>query len=191
MTNIKVIVGSTRPGRFGIQPAEWILKLGQAHPEAKFELLDLQEVNLPLLDEAVPPLMQKYSQEHTKKWSKTIDETDAFIIVTPEYNHGMPAALKNAIDFLVFEWMNKPVAFVGYGADAGGTRSIEQLRQVAGQLNMYDISEQVTIANYWTQLDQDGKFQANDQQVANAEKMLAKIMFWSEKMKIAREELKK
>lgn len=191
MTNIKIIVGSTRPNRFGIQPATWIHELSKKHPEANFELVDLKEVNLPMFDEATPPIMHQYAQEHTKKWAEVIGNADGFIMVTPEYNHSFPAALKNAIDFVGAEWGYKPVSFVSYGADAGGTRAIEQLRGVVGVLRMYALGEQVTIANYWAQLNEEGKFQPNDQQIEAAEKMLTAIAFWSEKMKAARAELKK
>ncbi len=191
MTTIKVILGSTRPGRFGIQPAEWIMSLSKAHPETKFELVDLQEVNLPVLDEAAPAMMQQYSKDHTKKWSKIIDGADGFIFVTAEYNHSIPGALKNAIDYLSKEWAYKPVAYVSYGADAGGARAIEQLRQIAGWHRMYDLGEFVSLANYWGQLGEDGKFTPNEVQTQNAEKMLKSIIFWTEKMKPAREELQK
>ncbi len=191
MTTIKVILGSTRPGRFGIQPAEWIMDLSKAHPESKFELVDLADLNLPLLDEPMPASMQKYTKDHTKKWAEIVDSADGFIFVTAEYNHSIPGALKNAIDFLSREWMFKPVAYVSYGADAGGTRAIEQLRQIAGWHRMYDLGDFVSLANYWAQLDKDGKFTANELQTQNAEKMLNSIIFWSEKMKPARQELGK
>lgn len=191
MTTIKVILGSTRPSRFGVQPAEWIMSLAKNHPEAKFELVDLKELNLPLLDEPVPAAAQQYTQEHTKKWAKIVDEADGFIFITAEYNHSIPGALKNAIDFVAREWAYKPVAFVSYGADGGGIRAVEQLRPVAGWLKMYDLGEFVSIPNYWAQLDDKGKFTANEVQIAAAEKMLDGIIFWSEKMKPSREELLK
>jgi NAD(P)H-dependent FMN reductase len=191
MTNIKIIVGSTRPNRFGIQPATWIYELAKKHPEAKFDLVDLQEVNLPMFNEATPPLMHQYAQEHTKKWAELIGNADGFVMVTPEYNHSFPAALKNAIDYLATEWGYKPVAFVSYGADAGGTRAIEQLRVVTSGMRMYDLGEQVTLANYWAQLNEEGKFLPNDQQNDAAEKLLTAVAFWSEKMKAARADMKK
>jgi len=191
MINIKIILGSTRPNRFGPQPAEWINSLAQAHKEATFELVDLKEFNLPLLDEPVPALMGQYSQEHTKVWSKLVANADGFIFVAPEYNHGVSGALKNAIDFLAAEWNYKPVTFVSYGADAGGTRAVEQLRQIVGQLKMYDLSEVVSIPNYWSQLNREGKFAATEAQAHAAEKLLKGIIFWAENMKTAREELRK
>ncbi len=189
MVHIKIIVGSSRPGRFGIQPAEWIHALAAKHQDAEFELVDLKEINLPFLDEAVPPLMGQYSQEHTKKWSELLTNSDGFIFVTPEYNHGPSAVLKNAIDFAAREWGYKPVSFVSYGADAGGVRAIEQLRQIVSQVRMYDLSDFVAIQNYWGQLNEKGEFVPNQEQITAAEKMLAQLIFWTQVMKDARANL--
>lgn len=193
MPVVKVIVGSVRPGRFAKQPADWIMDLSEKHPEATFELVDLAEVKLPFLDESVPPSVSNgdYEQDHTKAWGKVIDEADGFIFVTGEYNHGIPASLKNAIDFVAKEWYYKPVSFVSYGAKAGGVRAVEQLREVAGWLRMYDMHDEVAIRNYWTQLDESGKFQPTDEQNEDAHRLLKNIAFWSEKMKPIREELQK
>jgi len=193
MPLIKVIVGSTRPGRFGGQPANWIMDLSKDFPDATFELVDLQEINLPFLDEATPPSVSNgdYANEHTKQWGKVIDEADGFIFVTGEYNHGIPASLKNAIDFVAKEWYYKPVSFVSYGAKAGGVRAVEQLREVVGWLRMYDMHDEVSIKNYWGFLDESGKFQPSDEHNDDAKRMLKSLIFWSEKMKPAREELNK
>ncbi len=114
MVKIAVILGSTKPGRNGKAVAEWIYKLAENRADAKFELVDIADYNLPLYDEPYPAMMQKYTKEHTKKWSQKIDEFDGYIFVTPEYNHSIPGALKNAIDFLNVEWKNKAVGFVSY-----------------------------------------------------------------------------
>lgn len=187
MLNIKIILGSTRPQRFGIQPAEWITSLAKSTKDVKFELIDLKEVNLPMFDEPVPPLMHQYTNEHTKKWAKMVEETDGFIFVTPEYNHSFPAALKNAIDYASIEWRYKPVGFVSYGAAAGGARAVEQLRGVVAVLRMYSLGEAVAISNYWTQLDADGKFQPTPEQTKAAQELLKEVTFWSEQMKDARQ----
>jgi NAD(P)H-dependent FMN reductase len=193
MPLVKVIVGSTRPGRFGVQPANWIMELSKDFPEATFELVDVAEAKLPLLDEAVPPSMNggTYATEHGAAWAKTIGEADGFVFVTGEYNHGIPAALKNAIDFVADEWYYKPVAFVSYGAKAGGVRSVEHLRGVVAQLRMYSLHDEVAIRNYFFQQDKEGTFTANDEQTDDAKRMLKNIAFWSEKLKPAREELAK
>jgi NAD(P)H-dependent FMN reductase len=189
MVKIKVIIGSTRPTRFGIQPAHWLMELAKQYKDAEFELLDLAEVNLPFLDEPQSALTGVYEHEHTKRWSAMIAEADGFVLVTPEYNHGVSAPLKNALDYLYAEWNHKPVSFVSYGAQAGGARSVEHLRGAAGQLKMYDLSEHVIIPMYFAQLDQAGKWTANEAQVGMAHGMLKSLTFWAEKMKTARAEL--
>lgn len=190
MVNIKVILGSTRPQRFGIQPATWVTELGKQYKDANFELVDLKEVDLPLLDTPVPASMAPSNQSaHQEAWAKIIGEADGFVFVTAEYNHGLPAAFKNAIDFLAQEWAHKPVAFVSYGADGGGIRAIEQWRQVAGWLKMYDLSRFVHFANYFAGLNDKGEFQFTDEHAERAHGMLKDLVFWSEQMKEARAKL--
>lgn len=191
MLHIKVILGSTRPNRFGIQPAEWITKLGQAYADkATFELVDLKEINLPLLDVHTPPSMMPPTQsDHQAAWAKIIDEADGFIFVTPEYNHSYPAALKNAIDYLAQEWANKPVAFVAYGAEAGGARAVQHLRSITGWLKMYDISEGISLVSYFMNLDDQGQFKFNEKHEEKAKAMLDSLLFWTEEMKASRAKL--
>ncbi len=129
MTRIAIILGSTRPGRNGEAVAHWAHAHAAKRADATYELVDLAEQNLPLLDEPVPPSMGKYTKPHTKNWAAKIATYDGFVFVTAEYNHGIPGALKNAIDFIYGEWNNKAAAFVSYGS-AGGTRAVEQLRLV-------------------------------------------------------------
>jgi NAD(P)H-dependent FMN reductase len=186
MPLIKVIIGSTRPGRFGNQPAEWLMRLAKDHPDTTFELVDLKEINLPFLDEEKPALMGEYANAHTKAWSKVIDEADGFIIVNGEYNHTITPALINAIDFLAAEWRYKPVAFVSYGASAGGARALEHLRSVSGRLGMYDITDSVNIVNYWTQLNEAGTFQPTEEQDAIAHKLIENVSFWADHLKEGR-----
>src|SRR3984893_3618266 len=124
MLKIAVIIGSTRPGRVGESVAKWVYELTKSRTEAEFELLDVKEFNLPLLDEPVPPAMGQYSKEHTKIWAAKINSFDGYVFVTPEYNHGICGALKNAIDFVYREWNNKAAGFVGYGS-VGGARAVE------------------------------------------------------------------
>lgn len=190
MSVIKVIVGSSRPGRFALQPAEWIMKLSEEHPEHTFELVDLATVNLPLLDEPVPALYAQYSKDHTKAWSKVIAGADGFIFITPEYNHAAPPVLVNSINYLAAEWRHKPVAFVSYGV-AGGVRAVENLRVIVGQLSMYSLYEEVNIINYWAQLDDQGTFTATTDQVESAHKMLKAVTFWADTFKGARQQLSK
>lgn len=191
MIKIKIITGSVRPGRFNIQPATWITKIAKKRKNIFVELLDLAEIKLPFFDEPIPPMMNKYSKEHTKKWSKTIAEGDGFIFVTPEYNHGVSPALKNAIDYLFYEWNYKPVTFISYGSLAGGSRSVEHLRGIAAEIKMYDLREQIMLPNYWEHQDENGKYQFTEQHENSANEMLDSLTFWAEKMKDARQKLKR
>src|SRR3977135_2592883 len=131
MIKIAIILGSTRPGRNGEAVAKWVYEVTKRRNDAEFELVDIKDFNLPLLDEPVPPIMGQYSKPHTKRWAAKIAVFDAYVFVTPEYNHGTSGALKNAIDFLFAEWNNKAAGFVSYGG-ASGARAVEQLRLVPG-----------------------------------------------------------
>jgi NADPH-dependent FMN reductase len=114
-----IIIGSTRPGRNGEAVAKWVYEIAKKRTDAEFELVDIKDFNLPLLDEPVPPSMGQYSKPHTKAWASKIGSFDGYVFVSPEYNHGIAGALKNAIDFLFAEWNNKAAGFVSYGG-AGG-----------------------------------------------------------------------
>jgi NAD(P)H-dependent FMN reductase len=142
MNKIAIILGSTRPDRNGEAVAQWVLEMAKKRSDVHFELVDVKEHDLPLLDEAIPASQGKYSKEHTKKWAARIAPFDGFVFVTAEYNHGIPGALKNAIDFLFKEWNNKAAGFVSYGS-AGGARAVESLRLVMGELMIADVRSQV------------------------------------------------
>ena len=144
MTKIAIILGSTRPNRKGADVADWVYKQA-ADREASYDLIDLRDVELPFLDEGIPPSMGKYEHDHTLEWASRIDGYDGFVFVTPEYNHSTSAALKNAIDFLYAEWNNKACAFVGYGS-LGGARAIEHLRGIASELQMAHVRQQVSLS---------------------------------------------
>jgi NAD(P)H-dependent FMN reductase len=180
MYNLKIIIASTRPGRKGPALADWIFDTAKKHTEFSGELLDLAEINLPFLDEPNHPRMQQYEKEHTKKWSATITSADAFIIVTPEYNFGYPAPLKNALDFLYNEWTYKPVGFVSYGGMAGGTRSVQALKQVVTAMKMVPIVESVNIPFFTKHIDEQNKFNADEHIQKSAEEMLKELLKWTE-----------
>src|SRR2546429_9910251 len=127
MLKVGIITGSTRPNRKSPDVANWVLEIARKRSDAEYELVDIKDFELPLLDEPMPPSMGNYQQAHTKRWAAKIASLDAFVFVSPEYNHGIPAALKNAIDFLFAEWNHKAAGFVSYGG-AGGARAVEQLR---------------------------------------------------------------
>lgn len=154
---VGIILGSIREGRTGEQVAQWVYEKAQEHGGAEFELVDLKEFNVPLLTSGTHPAManRDYGSAEVNAWSKKIDEFDAYIFVTPEYNHGVPGAFKNAVDSIAPEWMNKKVAFVGYGA-ANGVRSIEQWRGIVANFNMWDIRSTLEFSLF-TEFP-DGKF---------------------------------
>ena len=135
MLRIAVIIGSTRPGRKGEAVGRWVYDIARKRTDAEFELVDVAEFNLPLLDEPMPPMFGKYSHNHTHVWSAKIASFDGYVFVTPEYNHGTSGALKNAIDFLSREWTNKAAGFVSYGGTMGA-RAVENLRLVLAELQV-------------------------------------------------------
>lgn len=154
---IAVILGSTRQGRFSEQPGVWIKKKASALPSVNVRLIDLRDYPMPFFNESESPADAKkpYDNLAVKKFAKQIAWAEAFIIITPEYNHGYPAVLKNALDYLYKEWNYKPVGFVAYGG-AAGARSVEQLKPVVIQLKMIPIAPAVHIRNYWGLLDEKG-----------------------------------
>jgi NAD(P)H-dependent FMN reductase len=147
MLKIAIIIGSTRPGRNGEAVARWVHEIAQKRSDAEFELVDIKDFDLPLLDEPMPPIMGQYSKPHTKTWAAKIGSFDGFVFVTPEYNHGISGALKNAIDFLYREWTNKAAGFVSYGS-AGGAHAVEQLRLVLAEVEVATVRNQVMLSMF-------------------------------------------
>lgn len=145
MAKIAVIACSTRPGRRGPEVARWVLEHARRRSDAEYELVDLADHPLPLLDEPVQPARNDYRNDHTRAWSAVIRPFDGFVFVTPEYNHAPPASVKNAIDYLFDEWKDKSCTFVGYGA-VGATRAIEQLRLIAIGVDMVPTRAQVPVS---------------------------------------------
>ena len=145
MLKVAIILGSTRPGRNGEAVAKWVHEIAGRRTDAQFELVDVKDFALPLLDEPVPPSMGQYSKDHTKRWAATIASFDAYVFVTPEYNHSTSGALKNAIDFLYAEWNNKAAGFVSYGS-AGGARAVEHLRLIMAELQIATVRAQVLLS---------------------------------------------
>ena len=184
MINVAIIVGSTRPGRKALAVAEWIYGFARQRQDARCEIVDIAEFELPLLDEAVPPSQGKYSKEHTRRWSAKIASFDAYVFVTPEYNHATSGALKNAIDFLYKEWNNKAAAFVGYGS-AGGTRAVENLRLVMGELQVADVRAQVALSLF-TDFENFTAFKPAAHHESSVKAMLDQVIAWGGAMKTLR-----
>jgi NAD(P)H-dependent FMN reductase len=184
MIKIAIIVGSTRPGRKADAVAAWVHGLAKQRSDAEFEVVDIKDFNLPLLDEPVPPSMDKYSKDHTKTWAAKIAAFDAYVFVTPEYNHATSGALKNAIDFLYKEWNNKAAGFVGYGS-AGGTRAVENLRLIMGELQVADVRAQVALSLH-TDFENYTTFKPAAQHEKSLKAMLDQLVAWGGAMKTLR-----
>ena len=162
MPTLQIIIASTRPGRVGLPIGRWVRDRAVEHGAFEVELVDLAEVNLPFLDEPKHPREGAYMHEHTKAWSATVARGDAFVFVTPEYNHSFNAPLKNAIDFLYAEWQHKPVGFVSYGGVAAGTRAVQAIKPVLAVLKMTPAVESVPIPFFGQHIDADGRFNGTD-----------------------------
>ena len=176
MPKLVVIIGSTRAGRSGLAIAEWFAGRALAHGAFDVQVVDLAELSLPFFDEPKHPRLRQYVHQHTKDWSEIVDAADAFVIVTPEYNYGLTAPVKNAIDYLHQEWKNKPIGFVSYGGVAAGTRAVQQLKQVVTTLKMLPVFESVNIPFHTQFIDEEGQVQANEVMVQAAAAMLDELV---------------
>lgn len=184
MTQIAIVIGSTRPGRKAEDVARWVHGIASKRSDATFELVDIAAANLPLLDEPVPPSMGQYSKPHTKAWAARIAPFDGFVFVSPEYNHSTSGALKNALDFLYAEWLNKACSFVAYGA-AGGTRAVEHLRGIASELQMAHVRAQVQLS-LMTDFENYTVFKPGAHQEKSVTTMLDQLVPWTEALKTVR-----
>jgi NAD(P)H-dependent FMN reductase len=177
MTRIAVILGSTRPGRKGKAVADWVVERASHRTDAEFVLVDLVDHPLPHLDEPVQPSMGSYENEHTKRWSATIEPFDGYVFVTPEYNHAVPGVLKNAIDYLYREWNNKAAGFVGYGT-VGGARAVEQLRLIASGVELATVRAQVALSLF-TDFEDRLRFTPSEANDRSLDATLDAVVAWS------------
>ena len=186
MLRVAIILGSTRPGRNGEAVANWAYQIAKTRSDAEFELVDIQDYNLPLLDEPIPPSLGEYMHDHTRRWSDQIASFDGYVFVTPEYNHSTSAALKNALDYLYREWNNKAAAFVSYGS-AGGARAVEHLRQIMAELQVSTVRAQVmlSLAEDFTDYT---TFTPRPRHEADVNTMLDQLLPWARSMQAVREE---
>ncbi len=185
MLKIAIIIGSTRPGRKAETVAQWVHGIAKKRGDSEFEVVDIQDFDLPLLDEPVPPSMGQYSRPHTKAWAAKIASFDAYVFVTPEYNHGTSGALKNAIDFVYAEWNNKAAGFVSYGS-AGGVRAVEQLRLVMGELQVADVRAQVMLSLF-TDFENLTTFKPAAYHEKSVNAMLDQLIAWGGALKTLRD----
>jgi NAD(P)H-dependent FMN reductase len=185
MSKLSVVIGSTRPGRVGLPIGQWFFEQAKQHGKFEVELVDLEALRLPLLDEPKHPRLGEYVHEHTKAWSKIVKGSDAFVFVTPEYNYSMPPALLNAIDYLFHEWAYKPAAFVSYGGQSGGMRSVHGLKQLLITLKVVGIPEAVTIP-FFAQLMDNGVFKGSEAHEKSAVTLLGELQRWSDALSTLR-----
>ena len=179
MSTLCVLIASTRPGRVGLPVGRWAAQTATDHGGfQRVEVADLAELALPLLDEPNHPRLRKYTHEHTHAWSGIVDAADAFVFVTPEYNHGPAASLLNAISYLHQEWQYKPVAFVSYGGASGGMRGVEPVKPILTQLGMMPIPEAVAIHSISNHVV-DGAFMPTESQHKAAAGMLDELARWT------------
>ncbi|MCU7729329.1 NAD(P)H-dependent oxidoreductase [Actinoplanes sp. KI2] len=184
MVRIAIVVGSTRPGRNGEAVAQWVYRLAGQRSDAQFELVDIADFDLPLLDEPAPPSMGQYSKEHTQRWAAKVAEFDGYVFVTPEYNHGTSGALKNALDYVYAEWNNKAAGFVGYGS-VGGARAVEQLRLTAAELQLATVRAQVALSLY-TDFENFSVFKPAGHHEMALTTLLDQLISWSQAMRSTR-----
>jgi NAD(P)H-dependent FMN reductase len=193
MLRIAIIVGSTRPGRIGAAVGAWAYDIARARDDAHYELLDVADFNLPVLDEGPPAmslekspaLADQYRRDHTRRWSSAIASFDGYVFVTPEYNHGIGGALKNAIDFLYHEWSDKAAGFVGYGYTMGA-RAIESLRLVMAALQVATVRPQVGLSLF-TDFQDFTQFTPAELHQRSLGTMLDHLIAWSGAMRSVRE----
>ena len=185
--HLQIFVCSTREGRKGPLVAAWFREQAEKHGRFDLELVDLAEVGLPLFDEPHHPRLMNYQHEHTKAWSAAVSRADAFVFVTPEYDHGAPAALVNALDYLVHEWAYKPVGFVSYGGVSAGTRGVQMTKQIVVALKMMPMFESVAIPFFARHIDMDaGVFDPGEVQADAAVVMLDELLRWAEALRTLR-----
>jgi NAD(P)H-dependent FMN reductase len=171
-----VVVASTRPGRKGLAIAQWVQEQARAHGGFDVELVDLAEAGLPLSDEPNHPRLGQYVHQATKDWSATVTRGDAFVFVTPEYNHSFPAGLKNALDHLHAEWADKAAGLVSYGGVSAGLRAATALKPVLAALRMHPVPEAVSIPFFPQFLDEAGVFTGNAELEAGSKAMLDELL---------------
>ncbi|MBD1545796.1 NADPH-dependent FMN reductase [Roseibium aggregatum] len=180
--HLQVILASTRPGRKGPEIGRWFAKYASNNSDFEIDVVDLSEFDLPVFDEPHHPVMQKYEHDHTKRWSETIDKADAYVFVTPEYDHTAPASLINALTYLSKEWNYKPAGFVSYGGVSGGLRAVQSLKPMMSALKLVPLPEAVTVPGFTEFLGESG-FDANELHEKGAADMLAELGKWAGALK--------
>ena len=184
--NLKIIIGSTRPGRVGPVIATWVQQVALEHGRFDVDLVDLQDLKLPLLDESAHPLALQYEQRHTHDWSQIVDSADAYIFVTPEYDFFAPATLVNAIQVILKEWGYKVAGVVSYGGISGGLRSSQNLRQLLGNVNVHALPQVVPIPMFPKFIGEDGVFHPSEPMEEGMILQLDELFKWASALRVLR-----
>jgi len=182
---LHVILTTTREKRQGVAIADWLVELAKKHAKFEVTLVDLKEINLPVLDEPEHPRFRKYEHAHTKAFSALIDAADAFAWVMPEYNYAMPPAMLNALDYLSQEWAYKPSGLVSYGGVSGGTRSAQMSKLVLTSLKSMPLPEAVSLPMFSKHIE-NAKFVSNEGIDKSANLMLDELVRWATALKALR-----
>lgn len=189
LLRVAVVAGSTRPGRRSQIVAEWVHGIAAQRTDAAFEVVDLADHDLPLFDEAIPPRAGMYAGQHTRAWAATVARFDAFVFVTPEYNHAPSAALKNALDYVYGEWADKAAGFVSYGAAGDGVRAVEHLRLILAELKVAGVRAQVGLSLFadWVDYRADPtSFRPRPHHLDDLTAMLDELVPWTRALRAVR-----
>lgn len=185
MSKIAIVTGSTRPGRVNQGVAQWVLAKAQEFGGAEFELVDIMDFNLPILDEPFPAAYHNYQNDHTKAFSAKMSEFDGYIFIVGEYNHSVQPALANALSYLNAELNNKAAGMVGYGS-AMGSRAVEHLRGILSELQIAHV-QKTGMFSLFTDFENFASFAPTEQSAASVQPMLEQVLAWSKAMENVRE----
>lgn len=180
---LQTIICSTRPGRLGISVARWFHDFATGHGGFDTEFIDLADINLPVYNEPRHPRLAQYEHEHTKRWSESVSAADAYVFVTPEYNHSPAPALVNALNYIYKEWNYKPCGFVSYGGVSGGLRAVQATKMMVTTLKMMPMVEIVAIPMVQKQIGKNGDFSSNKLIDDSARTMLDELLRWANALK--------
>ncbi|WP_431710102.1 NADPH-dependent FMN reductase [Glutamicibacter uratoxydans] len=186
MNKIAIVTGSTRPNRVNRSVADWVLERAQQRGDASYELVDIADFNLPLLDEAFPAAYQNYQNDHTKRWAEKLSEFDGYIFITGEYNHSVQPALANALSYVNVELNNKAAALVGYGS-ALGARAIEHLRAILSELQVAHV-QKTGLFSLFTDFENFSSFKPTEVAAASVDPMLDQLAAWTKALNSVRAE---
>ena len=184
MLNIAIIPGTSRPQALNPQIVSWVEQQLASNDDVRAEVVDFGSFDLPLLDEVIPAGAKMYANDHTKAWGAKLEEFDAFIFVTPEYNHSISGSLKNALDFVATEFNHKVAGIVNYGADKG-VRAAEHLRHILANYKLAVVRDQASFSIFTDVAD--GTFAPTEVSVAPFASMVDDIVAWGEALKSVRE----